>query len=178
MSRRSGIPAPNCSFPFTYQGELYYQCVTNQTNLTDVGCYVSNRIWKTCTVPTRSRLRRIIGKLLSYYVVINLPISSTILKTFLNECKSYVILFTILQLSIYFIRLLLSDRVADYPRRLSLSSLTSLSNWSGCRRHHQMRRHWLKSIWRNWQTDSPSVIQPVILDLILCKSHQTMWRRR
>ena len=49
----STIPPHCCSIPYTYQGIVYYNCTTNVTKATDIGCYVANWIWKTCsyTIP-------------------------------------------------------------------------------------------------------------------------------
>ena len=38
-----------CSFPFTYIGQLLYQCIASVSNSADIGCYLSDRTWVTCS---------------------------------------------------------------------------------------------------------------------------------
>ena len=47
--------AKNCSFPLTYEGELYYSCIQNVTNITQCdqhACLVANRKWAICSTST------------------------------------------------------------------------------------------------------------------------------
>lgn len=44
-----GIPAQNCSFPFTYGGALYYSCVQNVSNSCQCKCLDAGRVWRTVT---------------------------------------------------------------------------------------------------------------------------------
>src|SRR5207248_3134695 len=44
----------NCSFPFTYNGSLYYSCVRNVTGVTQCdqrACLLANRTWAICYEP-------------------------------------------------------------------------------------------------------------------------------
>ena len=50
------VPAGNCSFPFTYNGQLLYECTGNVTNVTDTcnlqrACLLEYRNWAVCTPP-------------------------------------------------------------------------------------------------------------------------------
>jgi len=47
-----GIPAQNCSFPFTYSGSLYYSCVQNASNKCECKCLVGRRVWMTVAEST------------------------------------------------------------------------------------------------------------------------------
>ena len=47
-------PAENCSFPFTYNGQLCHECISNVTNVTDVcdgqkACLLAGRQWAICS---------------------------------------------------------------------------------------------------------------------------------
>jgi len=57
---RTRIPAENCSFPFTYEGQLYYNCIQNVTNVTTAcdpsACLISNRTWVVCFSPAGKTL--------------------------------------------------------------------------------------------------------------------------
>ena len=48
---RIPFPAQCCSFPFTYNTQLYYQCTTaNQTSGVR-GCLLPHRVWVECGLP-------------------------------------------------------------------------------------------------------------------------------
>ena len=51
--------AENCSIPFTYEGQLYYNCIQHVTNITQsdqYACLVANRTWAICNTSTGRRL--------------------------------------------------------------------------------------------------------------------------
>ncbi len=48
----TGVSATACSFPFTYEGGLYYGCAQNVTDVTTAdcpyACLLANRSWALC----------------------------------------------------------------------------------------------------------------------------------
>ena len=50
------IPAPNCSFPFTFEGRLYYNCMNTIYDpvheCNKFACFKTNRTWATCRPKT------------------------------------------------------------------------------------------------------------------------------
>ena len=49
------VSASSCSFPFTHNGQLYYQCATSigSTSSCDIGCYLTGRVWARCMSDSR-----------------------------------------------------------------------------------------------------------------------------
>ena len=47
----STVPPRCCSFPFTYNNNLYYRCTTNLA-IGILGCFLPRRVWVTCGLPT------------------------------------------------------------------------------------------------------------------------------
>lgn len=49
----SGFVRPQCcSFPFSLNGYINYQCIEPSAGAVDVGCYMAGRKWVTCLQPT------------------------------------------------------------------------------------------------------------------------------
>jgi len=47
----TSIPSQCCAYPYTLNGELYYNCTVNTAFSNDFGCYNDNGQWVTCEQP-------------------------------------------------------------------------------------------------------------------------------
>ena len=61
----------HCSFPFTYNGRIVYNCTQSDINSNEVGCFSDKGVWITCPLSQLSKYELMSECIIVLYIVIS-----------------------------------------------------------------------------------------------------------